>query len=708
MRYLMIAEGGARKYIRLITSITFSQAANNCAAWPAKEQHTCNNMLMKHFSRLRKAAAVLAAGAACMFAFPAGAAAQEPYPIEDMISDKANVLDSQGLAEAREAAQATRSSKAGNFNAVFVDDFSGMSTDTWCEQTMRESSLLGRNVLMVVAVKTRDYGFCFGNEVELSSSQKSSIDQAAVSALSNENWAEAAIRPAKQMQDMEPGGSSHLGGSGLLSLLGSVPVLLGFGVVVIGLIVMARRRKQSPSQVTGQRQGVPTNSPEQMQQVVQQAGSVALEADNAVRAAEEDVLFARAQFGATRTDSFEAAYQSASKERDQALGTLNQMNQASQLQDKFALANQVLQHANTALQIIQAKRQEFEELSNDQAQADKGLQDAEKRIGESRQNLQPAKAKLENLHLSFPGVNLSSIDDNVDQANALLDSAAQTVAEGKKAFSQDNRASAVEHLHLARRAITQANGLLSGITNARQNLAQSNESLLRAIGSISSDLDDVARENQKRGQSLFEPLVAEAKAAIEFAQQARAGKADPLAAAERIRTAEDALDNVLDPIRQQNERDQRKAGIYQDRKQSAQSHIAEAESLISPNRGMVDVQLRSLVSGAKNKLENARQLENTDITTALTLVTEADKDALEVINQMRNFTPRGAMGNYQGAGGIDIGSFLLGGLLSGGHHSSWGSSDWGSSDWGSSDGGFGGGSFGGGGGFGGSFGGGKF
>ncbi|MCW0998136.1 hypothetical protein, partial [Streptococcus anginosus] len=86
-----------------------------------------------------------------MFAFPAGAAAQEPYPIEDMISDKANVLDSQGLAEAREAAQATRSSKAGNFNAVFVDDFSGMSTDTWCEQTMRESSLLGRNVLMVVA-----------------------------------------------------------------------------------------------------------------------------------------------------------------------------------------------------------------------------------------------------------------------------------------------------------------------------------------------------------------------------------------------------------------------------------------------------------------------------------------------------------------------------------------------------------------------------
>ena len=233
-----------------------------------------------------------------------------------------------------------------------------------------------------------------------------------------------------------------------------------------------------------------------------------------------------------------------------------------------------------------------------------------------------------------------------------------------------------------------------------------------AIGSISSDLDDVARENQKRGQSLFEPLVAEAKAAIEFAQQARAGKADPLAAAERIRTAEDALDNVLDPIRQQNERDQRKAGIYQDRKQSAQSHIAEAESLISPNRGMVDVQLRSLVSGAKNKLENARQLENTDITTALTLVTEADKDALEVINQMRNFTPRGAMGHYQGAGGIDIGSFLLGGLLSGGHHSSWGSSDWDSSDWGSSGGGFGGsfggGSFGGGGGFGGSFGGGKF
>ena len=127
---------------------------------------------------------------------------------------------------------------------------------------------------------------------------------------------------------------------------------------------------------------------------------------------------------------------------------------------------------------------------------------------------------------------------------------------------------------------------------------------------------------------------------------------------------------------------------------------------------MVDVQLRSLVSGAKNKLENAHQLENTDITTALTLVTEADKDALEVINQMRNFTPRGAMGHYQGAGGIDIGSFLLGGLLSGGHHSSWGSSDWDSSDWGSSGGGFGGsfggGSFGGGGGFGGSFGGGKF
>lgn len=692
----------------MLTIVRFSHPANLVAARQAKAANTCDNAPMTRFSFVRKAGAVLAATAAVVFALPVPALAEDPYSIEDMISDRAQVMDSGQLAKAREAAKQTRSSKAGNFNAVYVNDFSGQSTNAWCEQTLRKSSLLGRNVLLVVAVRTHDYGFCYGDQVRLSDSQKEQIDQAAVSALSREDWAGASVAAAEQMTKLTPGnssGHSSGGGSGI-GRLGVGPVLL-IGLLVVGFFVW-RNRKSS---------GKPANAPtasgpsdQQIDQTVSKAGSAALEADNAVRAAEEDVQFAKAQFGTTRTDSFQAAYQSASKERDQALGLLKQMNSASDSSQRYSLANQVLEHAQTALQIIQAKRQEFSDLSNDQAQADKGLADAQTRIDESRDSLPAAREELKNLHLSFPGVNLSSIEDNADQAEALLDSAAQTVADGKQAFAADDRAQAVERLHLARRAITQANGLLSGITNARQNLAESNQSLLRAIGSISSDLDDVARENKKRGQSLFEPLVAEAKEAIAFAQSARAGKADPLAAAERIRTAEDALDNVLDPIREQNERDSRKAGIYNDRKQSAQAHISEAESLISPYRGVVDVEVRSLVSQAKNKLENARQLEDSDISTAVALVTEADKDALQAINELRD-GGGGQMREAYRAPGIDFGSFLLGGLLSGGHHSNWGSSDWDSSDWGSGGtfgGSFGGGSFGGGGGFGGSFGGGKF
>ena len=89
------------------------------------------------------------------------------------------------------------------------------------------------------------------------------------------------------------------------------------------------------------------------------------------------------------------------------------------------------------------------------------------------------------------------------------------------------------------------------IFSAKSDLDAIRDRLVAAISSISSDITDV--DNLDTDPTVFDPMVADARAAIKEAQAALANNGDPLAALEHLRMAEATLDAALEPLRTKEE-----------------------------------------------------------------------------------------------------------------------------------------------------------
>lgn len=235
-------------------------------------------------------------------------------------------------------------------------------------------------------------------------------------------------------------------------------------------------------------------------------------------------------------------------------------------------------------------------------------------------------------------------------------------------------------------------------------MANLQQSLLAAVTSISSDLDDVKRLNLQ-DKSVFQTLCAKAQTAIDNCLQARDGQGDPLASLSAIAQAEADLDQALAPYRQDSEQKQKAAARLQTALASAQARIASANSYVSSHRGAVGLDARQYLARAESLYQQAQASRgDTGIKLAELAGEAADKareSASTDYQERRNDWDGGSGGNSSDF----LTGMILGGILNGGRGfgggTSWGSSS-GNSDW--FGGGFGSGS---GSGFGGSFGGGN-
>ena len=441
---------------------------------------------------------------------------------------------------------------------------------------------------------------------------------------------------------------------------------------IILITAIARLQRKTRKTVVG------TQEQQRVQSTLDLARML-LDADDVVRASEDEIEFARAQFGPDAVASFSSAIDNARALVSRGFA-LQRGNEDGSNPVSTQEMNDFINRLNAAMNQLVQERQSFTERRNKEANIGEQVSDLLDSIAQTRNQISQAEMDLQTLKLAYSAEAIASLIGRPDQARALLDQAETSAKEALAA--QQSGQNAYETLEVARRALALARHQLESITQAPDQLARSSELLTAAIGSITSDISDVTR--LKADPVAFKPLVDSAQAAISGGHAAQNGHGDPLAALESLRLAEASLDEALAPLRSAEERAQRAQSGIEALLSQADSEVARANQHITSHGSLVGFDARSQLSFARSALQNAHSFHNqgndeSAAAQARTAISYAQSAMTAPLT-----TPQPSSGSRiaDGLTGALVWSVLDSILSSGGsHRRSW-DSGWGGSSWG--------------------------
>ena len=682
---------------------------------------------MSFRSAVSRACASAVVGIALIAGLGAPALATSPVTISTSVTDPSGWLSDSQVSEISSSADEAGSAGLQVY-FVTVPDFSGAEPIEWCKTSGLNSGLSNQSIIYVIAYEERMFATCGNADQQLvTDSDITRATSAAKKVLATSNpldadtTTDAATTFISTLTSTVTGqtssSSSHSSSTGAPSSGQS-----GFGrirtfviVVIGGLIVFFVKRNKAKGTSTPAPKAttdrpwapgdqLPSLTEDQVLALTNQSSTLLLQADELVRSAADELDFARAQFGETKTDAYAKALSAAQAGIAKAFTAQQTMNEAPDSRSRTEAALTLQHELNQVMPALVEQQKAFSQLRDEEASVPTQATDVKTRISEAIAALPSVEAELTALQTLYSSTTVASLTDNPQQARALLDSASVAANQATSLATSDPSAALVQ-LDIARRALAMAGHQTEAIMSAKHDLAAANEVLTKAIASITSDLSDVT--TLKADSAAFAPLVAEAQKAVAEAQSARTGSGDPLAALENLRLAESQLDAALEPLRSQADARERKVQAAQNAVSDAQAQYARANSYIQGRRGVIPLDVRSKLAEAKAELDQAVALVQTDPDQATTLAKSARSVALTVLSTPMNDPSYRQADQFRhhtnGSGGIftdntGLGNALLWSVLMDVGRSLW----QGGSGGGFSGGGFSGGGFGGsGGGFGG-------
>ena len=649
---------------------------------------------------------------AILLALGLPALAASPLSISDSVTDPDGWLSSADRSTI-ESATSRAASSGKPVKVVVVANFSGTDADSWCKQTVERSSLANGTVVYVIAYSQRRDAACSYNGPS-SSSLQSAVRASEAQLTPNPLTSSAVANGVNAFVNTLLSGTSSSGSSSTGSSYSSNPgatnddgrSLLGFFsmflLLVVGVIAIAigvarssRRNRLAAQQAT-------QVDAERAAHAAQEANRQLLSADEQVRTATDELNYARAQFGLNSTDEFARAIEAGKAAVSRGFSAQGQMNSATAPAEQLRLATAIMQDLGANMNPLSAIQASFATKRAEQASLPERIAEARERLAEELTDLERAKSELASISTLYPAQMLASLQDNPEQASALLTSA-RTALDTAEASAPTDRAHAASALDTALRALTMANHQTDAIFSAKSDLDAIRDRLVTAISSISSDITDVNELNTD--PAVFNPMVADAHAAIAEAQAALANTGDPLAALEHLRMSEATLDAALEPLRTKEEAYEKARTAAEAQISLAESAVSQAQRYVPGRRGAIDLELRSTLNNAETALSTAQRSLEDDPEAASTHAMNARALADSVMaTPIQNFggswgQPTTGNGSYTGS---SLGDFLLWSTLfsnSGSHHrddfdpfhsgssssgSGWSFASGGGSDWGSS------------------------
>ena len=658
---------------------------------------------------------------AILLALGLPALAASPMSISDSVTDPDGWLSSADRSTI-ESATSRAASSGKPVKVVVVANFSGTDAESWCQQTVERSSLTNGTVVYVIAYDQRRDAACSFNGPS-SSSLQAAVRASEKQLTPNPLTSSAVANGVNAFVNTLLNGTSNSGSSSTNPSYSSNPgatnddvrplvgmsvmfLLLVGGVIAIAIgVARSSRRNRLAAQQAAQVDA------ESAARAAQEANRQLLSADEQVRTATDELNYARAQFGLNSTDEFARAIEAGKAAVSRGFSAQAQMNSATAPAEQLRLATAIMRDLGANMNPLSTIQASFATKRAEQASLPERIAEARERLAEELTDLERAKSELSSISTLYPAQMLASLQDNPEQAEALLTSA-RSALDTAEASAPTDRAHAASALDTALRALTMANHQTDAIFSAKSDLDAIRDRLVAAISSISSDITDVNELNTD--PAVFNPLVADAHAAIAEAQAALANTGDPLAALEHLRMSEATLDAALEPLRTKEEAYEKARTAAEAQISLADSAVSQAERYVQGRRGAIDLELRSTLNNAETALSTARRSLEDDPEAASTHAMNARALADSVMaTPIQNFggswgQPTTGNGSYTGS---SLGDFLLWSTLfsnSGSHHrddfdpfhsgssssgSGWsfasgGGSDWGSGGWSSASGSF--------------------
>ena len=649
---------------------------------------------------------------AILLALGLPALAASPMSISDSVTDPDSWLSSADRSSI-ESSTSRAASSGKPVKVVVVANFSGTDADSWCKQTVERSSLTNGTVVYVIAYSQRRDAACSYNGPSNSSLQ-SAVRASEAQLTPNPLTSSAVANGVNAFVNTLVSGtsssassstsSSHSSNAGATnddtgSLFGMFVMFLllvgGVIAVAIGVARSSRRNRLAAQQAA-------QVDAESAARAAQEANRQLLSADEQVRTATDELNYARAQFGLSSTDEFARAIEAGKAAVSRGFSAQGQMNSATLPAEQLRLATAIMRDLGTNMNPLSAIQASFATKRAEQASLPERIAEARERLAEELTDLERAKSELASISALYPAQMLASLQDNPEQASALLTSA-RTALDTAEASASTDRAHAASALDTALRALTMANHQTDAVFSAKSDLDAIRDRLVAAISSISSDITDV--NELHTDPAVFNPMVADAHAAIAEAQAALANTGDPLAALEHLRMSEATLDAALEPLRTKEEAYEKARTAAEAQISLAESAVSQAQRYVQGRRGAIDLELRSTLNNAETALSTARRSLEDDPEAASTHAMNARALADSVMaTPIQNFggswgQPTTGNGSYTGS---SLGDFLLWSTLfssSGSHHrddfdpfhsgssssgSGWSFASGGGSDWGSS------------------------
>ena len=649
---------------------------------------------------------------AILLALGLPALAASPMTISDSVTDPDGWLSSADRSTI-ESATSRAASSGKPVKVVVVANFSGTDANSWCQQTVERSSLTNGTVVYVIAYDQRRDAACSFNGAPGSSLQ-SAVRASEAQLTPNPLTSSAVANGVNAFINTLVSGTSNSGssstnssyssnpgatdddGSSLISMSVMFLLLVGGFIAIAIAVARSSRRNRLAAQQAAQVDA------ESAARAAQEANRQLLSADEQVRTATDELNYARAQFGLNSTDEFARAIEAGKAAVSRGFSAQAQMNSATAPAEQLRLATAIMQDLGANMNPLSTIQASFATKRAEQASLPERIAEARERLAEELTDLERAKSELASISTLYPAQMLASLQDNPEQAAALLTSA-RTALDTAEASAPTDRAHAASALDTALRALTMANHQTDAIFSAKSDLDAIRDRLVSAISSISSDITDVNELNTD--PAVFNPLVADAHAAIAEAQAALANTGDPLAALEHLRMSEATLDAALEPLRTKEEAYEKARTAAEAQISLAESAVSQAERYVQGRRGAIDLDLRSTLNNAETALSTARRSLEDDPEAASTHAMNARALADSVMaTPIQNFggswgQPTTGNGSYTGS---SLGDFLLWSTLfsnSGSHHhddfdpfhsgssssgSGWSFASGGGSDWGSS------------------------
>lgn len=680
----------------------------------------------------RTAGAGLALGLGVLV--PAAAApafAEAPMTIQtgQRVVDHAGVLDNASSLES--SINGLADDQRITLYVVTIDAFSDpTSSDEWVSDFASRNNLGSTDAVLVIATQARQAKFQVSSKGSISQERQQKIYEDRIyPALRKSDWsgaAEGAVQGLREGDSSSSGSSASGSGSGWS--VGGALVGVG-GLVAVGggaAVLMGRRRRSAasrggagvPAPGGGAPSGQPGQPPAQAQdplasatlpQLRERAGSVLVMADDAVAHAEQELEFARAQYGDEQVRPFESALAEAKGTMQRSFQLQKQLEDdiPDTEQDQRSWLTEIIRGSEEVQRLLGEREEDFTRLRQLESNAPQAVAALAPRIQQEAAALEQTRPALQALEHEYAPSAVAPVRDNLDQAAQRLDFARQAAQEGQALLDQGSTSQAVLRVRAAEEATVQVHRLLEAVGTQRTELDAARASLQEALAEAEAD---VAEADALAQRGTFSDLAGSAGRVRSVVQRLReaqsAGPMDPLVAARELSDARGDLTRGLDSVRGQNDRDRSARETLAHTLVSAQARVSAAKDYLWARRGGVAHEARTRLSEAERHLAQAQELRTSDPSTALdhanqalSLAEDAQRMAQDDVGRFDAGYGAGGQGGF-GLNSATLGGILLGTLLSGGGHHGGGWND------GDSGGGFGGGGFGGGGFGGGGFGGG--